>query len=292
MTSDSFHSDLFDFIKHECVPTLDSQLGATAKPTWDYPNGYDDRGVQAARPRSSSAFNIGHDHNSSHGASAGSDDGDIWDVTVPELSSESASPDECLTVSPPLDHQLAGALSQHQSAGRRAPMSAPPALLGTPMMGPDNSDPASWSPLFGTTEQGESSSAAASVVASGLDNTVPPAAEWAALDPPKIEQRFQVERRSAVILGGSSARVSKTSPRDRATDGLPPVVVEDPSDAAAVRRARNTEAARRSRARKNERIKELEELVSQLRSRNAALETENSILRKLHKLETPARPST
>lgn len=65
---------------------------------------------------------------------------------------------------------------------------------------------------------------------------------------------------------------------------LPPVVVKDPSDPAAIRRARNTEAARRSRAKKVERIEQLEDIVSQLMSQNAMLEAENRVLRKFHNL--------
>lgn len=63
---------------------------------------------------------------------------------------------------------------------------------------------------------------------------------------------------------------------------LPPVVVDQTADTVAVKRARNTEAARRSRARKLERMTQLEmkieELLSfqkELQESNAALEQEN-----------------
>jgi hypothetical protein len=277
VNSDSLiHSDFFDLIKHECNRQLESSS---------------DKSPFAAPPRlgvtTSSGSNQGHVDSEAHG--------NIWDLTVPELS-ESASPDDFLSVSPALERHLVGVDHQpvsatggggsnpgslHQSPVlARHPMSAPPALVSTPMMVPDTSDPASWSPLF-EAEAGLDVDVS-SCHRHSLDDAWPVAHRA-----PAIEQRFLVERRSAVVLGGNSVRVSKAgSPRERVADGdLPAVIVADPNDAAAVRRARNTEAARRSRARKNERIKELEDLVSQLKSRNAALETENSILRRLHKLE-------
>ncbi|ODV90942.1 hypothetical protein CANCADRAFT_31751 [Tortispora caseinolytica NRRL Y-17796] len=61
---------------------------------------------------------------------------------------------------------------------------------------------------------------------------------------------------------------------------LPPIFISDPKDSAAVRRARNTEAARKSRARKANLITSLQERVKELEARNAALEQELQILRK------------
>lgn len=64
---------------------------------------------------------------------------------------------------------------------------------------------------------------------------------------------------------------------------LSPVVVES-DDPAALKRARNTEAARRSRARKMQRMTQLESKVEQLIARNSELEQEitrlNSLLSK------------
>lgn len=45
---------------------------------------------------------------------------------------------------------------------------------------------------------------------------------------------------------------------------LPPIVVDDPSDVAAMKRARNTLAARKSRERKAQRLEELEERIAEL----------------------------
>jgi len=45
---------------------------------------------------------------------------------------------------------------------------------------------------------------------------------------------------------------------------LPPIIVDDPSDVVAMKRARNTLAARKSRERKAQRLEELEERISKL----------------------------
>lgn len=71
--------------------------------------------------------------------------------------------------------------------------------------------------------------------------------------------------------------MSKSS--TQSSPNLPLIVVQDPSDSASVRRARNTEAARRSRAKKNARLEELEMMVSSLMQKNQTLEAENRILR-------------
>lgn len=78
----------------------------------------------------------------------------------------------------------------------------------------------------------------------------------------------------------ASAADDVSASNKKSKSELPPVVVKDPEDPAAVRRAKNTEAARRSRAKKNERIDELEKLVEELRSQNAMLEAENKVLKK------------
>ncbi|CAI4416691.1 BDN_1c_G0014380.mRNA.1.CDS.1 [Saccharomyces cerevisiae] len=61
---------------------------------------------------------------------------------------------------------------------------------------------------------------------------------------------------------------------------LSPIVPES-SDPAALKRARNTEAARRSRARKLQRMKQLEDKVEELLSKNYRLENEVARLKKL-----------
>lgn len=68
--------------------------------------------------------------------------------------------------------------------------------------------------------------------------------------------------------------------RKQRTAPLTPIVVDN-SDPVAAKRARNTEAARRSRARKMERMYQLEEKVDDLVSRNKELEAEVLRLRAL-----------
>lgn len=156
-------------------------------------------------------------------------------------------------------------------------------ILSSSMFEP-TSDPSDWSPLF--------SSAPAPLQAAVVEE--PTTASLV----PQIEHRFTHEKRSAIVMEDSSAfqdstkventkKLRRSSADTGSSVDLPPIVVKDPSDPVAVRRARNTEAARRSRARKNERITELEELVAELQAKNAMLESENSLLRKLHNL--PAR---
>lgn len=60
---------------------------------------------------------------------------------------------------------------------------------------------------------------------------------------------------------------------------LAPIVVDESCDTVQAKRARNTAAARRSRARKLERMTQLEEKVAQLLALNNALESENSQLK-------------
>lgn len=62
---------------------------------------------------------------------------------------------------------------------------------------------------------------------------------------------------------------------------LPAIVIKDPSDPKSVRRARNTAAARRSRAKKNNRLMELELIVEQLNAKNRDLMAENRVLKGL-----------
>lgn len=61
---------------------------------------------------------------------------------------------------------------------------------------------------------------------------------------------------------------------------LSPIVIPEGDDTVAVKRARNTEAARRSRARKMERMTQLEQKVSELLTRNAELEKQIEELKK------------
>ncbi|KAI0405125.1 hypothetical protein F4802DRAFT_597540 [Xylaria palmicola] len=62
---------------------------------------------------------------------------------------------------------------------------------------------------------------------------------------------------------GRHSSVSGVNPRRR-DKPLPPIVIDDPSDAVAMKRARNTLAARKSRERKVQKMEELEEKIAML----------------------------
>lgn len=62
---------------------------------------------------------------------------------------------------------------------------------------------------------------------------------------------------------GRHSSVSGVNPRRR-DKSLPPIIVDDPNDTVAMKRARNTLAARKSRQRKAQRLEELEEKIAKL----------------------------
>lgn len=83
--------------------------------------------------------------------------------------------------------------------------------------------------------------------------------------PLQPEEEFEVadqlrRRRSGTTSSPPAAGVRK---RDKP---LPPIVVEDPNDTVAMKRARNTLAARKSRQRKTQRFEELEDEIAKLKS--------------------------
>ncbi|KAG6038445.1 hypothetical protein E4U41_004206 [Claviceps citrina] len=82
-----------------------------------------------------------------------------------------------------------------------------------------------------------------------------------------VEQVLAVSNRKKVtnspVNGGRHSSVAGVNPRKR-DKPLPPIVVEDPNDEIAMRRARNTLAARKSRERKALRFEELEARIAEL----------------------------
>lgn len=78
--------------------------------------------------------------------------------------------------------------------------------------------------------------------------------------------RSNTRRRSATAgspTSGSHSSVSGVNSRKR-DKPLPPIIVEDPNDTVAMKRARNTLAARKSRQRKMQRFEELEDTIAKL----------------------------
>jgi general control protein GCN4 len=82
---------------------------------------------------------------------------------------------------------------------------------------------------------------------------------------------------STAVKRSSPPSSSSSSSRRESSQLLTPMM--DSSDPTAAKRARNTEAARRSRARKMERMNVLEDKVEELTQKNTALEDEVSRLR-------------
>ena len=65
---------------------------------------------------------------------------------------------------------------------------------------------------------------------------------------------------------------------------LQPIIIDDIKDAVALKRAKNTEAARRSRARKMERMNQLEEKVENLINEKEILQNQVEKLQELLKI--------
>lgn len=127
-------------------------------------------------------------------------------------------------------------------------------------------DPQDWSPLFEAPSQAET-----------------PAPSSVTQSPPLMIRTFHsTERRSAIVVNNKN-KVSKPAANLKKSPvaSQPPIVVSDASDSSAIRRARNTEAARRSRAKKNEKIEELEALVAELMNQNESLQAELRVYRRL-----------
>jgi len=78
------------------------------------------------------------------------------------------------------------------------------------------------------------------------------------LDSPSTSPRYRSQSVSTQRRSATSG-VRKRAP-------LPPIVVEDPSDTVAMKRARNTLAARKSRAKKLERMEEMEAQIEELKA--------------------------
>jgi len=80
--------------------------------------------------------------------------------------------------------------------------------------------------------------------------------------------RNSQHRRSGSSPGSTSAKASSTSgvAARKRNQPLPPIIVDDPADVVAVKRARNTLAARKSRQKKMERFDELESEIERLKA--------------------------
>jgi hypothetical protein len=128
--------------------------------------------------------------------------------------------------------------------------------FGTEDFGTGSNDP--WFPLFPpeTTVTQHRSNAAA------VDDS--PAHQSDELD--MADAPDQSRRKSANSPGGGHGRHSSVSGVNsrRRDKPLPPIIVDDPSDSIAMKRARNTLAARKSRERKAQRLEDLEAKIAKL----------------------------
>jgi general control protein GCN4 len=109
-----------------------------------------------------------------------------------------------------------------------------------------------WYPLFPQDDQVQESSAA--------DHS--PLLPEEELEVSEVLRSSTGRRRSGSATSPQSA-VSGVRKRDKP---LPPIIVEDPNDTVAMKRARNTLAARKSRQRKMQRFEELEDEIAKLKA--------------------------
>jgi len=117
-----------------------------------------------------------------------------------------------------------------------------------------NGDP--WYPLFPQDEQGD-------------PDQLPRVNQSPLLPEEELEvsEHLRNSRRLSVTVSspsGQHSSISGVGSRKREKP-LPPIIVEDPNDTVAMKRARNTLAARKSRQRKMQRFDELEEQIQKLK---------------------------
>jgi len=188
--------------------------------------------------------------------------------TVFDLNSSTASSTNIGTVSPQ-DLLI-------QEPFMSAPNSAALTALTSPSVyneSPDFGDGFDVSPNFGSSE----------LDISGSDVWFPlfPQGNGLALDTSKPDPASPEESEDAELVeqsratsgrrksgnsppsGGRHSSISGVNSRRR-DKPLPPIIIEDPSDTTAMKRARNTLAARKSRERKAQRLDELEETIAKL----------------------------
>lgn len=206
------------------------------------------------------------------------------DQGVPYFSPQSLSstPNVNHALATPWTTPIEAAVASSVLADTTAPLniSELDTLLAAPMFD-EVQDTASWDSLFEATP-------------------APQAGPSTPLFDSPIDTRFVREKRSAIVMAGDSGLASSPRPSkhlkaassefDRLASSstptsevkeLPPIVVKDPSDPKAVRRARNTAAARRSRDKKREHLQELEDRIAELERINTELSIENQFLKSL-----------
>ncbi|MCJ1373155.1 hypothetical protein MMC20_004382 [Loxospora ochrophaea] len=129
----------------------------------------------------------------------------------------------------------------------------------SPMFGHDdlNENPESWAPLF-PTDSNPSAFPASPSGKTELQNF-----DLAAAPPMSRNESSPGQSSSRGSNQGRHSSISGVGARKR-DKPLPPITVDDPNDIVAVKRARNTAAARKSRQKKMEKFDELEQEISRL----------------------------
>lgn len=121
-----------------------------------------------------------------------------------------------------------------------------------------------WFPLFPDADTSVTSAAVpptAAVISAGSDQSPVEKSDDAAA--PQRPASGHQRRKSGSSPPGRHSTVSGVSSRRR-DKPLPPIIVEDVTDVVAMKRARNTLAARKSRERKAMRLEELEDRIQKL----------------------------
>jgi len=90
-----------------------------------------------------------------------------------------------------------------------------------------------------------------------------PVGELDAVEPASLPRRKSGNSPTSSTSHGRHSSVSGVNSRRR-DKPLPPIIVDDPNDTIAMKRARNTLAARKSRERKAQKLEELEEKITKL----------------------------
>lgn len=93
-----------------------------------------------------------------------------------------------------------------------------------------------------------------------MSPVLPEATSPTSTDSPSTSPRFR-----SPSMGATSKRSSVSGVRKR-SQPLPPIIVEDPTDTVAMKRARNTLAARKSRAKKAEKMEDMAQTIEQLQA--------------------------
>jgi len=132
----------------------------------------------------------------------------------------------------------------------------------SPMYGGNDLDPAMsdpWFPLF--------PDAGATTSADVVDQSPVDQSPLEPLEEFEVSEQLRTSQRKRSGTSPGSVKASSTSgvSARKRNQPLPPIVVEDPHDTVAIKRARNTLAARKSRQKKMERFDELEGEIEQLK---------------------------